>query len=245
MTDGNLPPAPRLAALGGDGRRRAPRVRALSREAIVAAGLAIVDRDGLDALTMRSVAQALGTGAASLYAHVASKEELIEMIVEQVIGEIEFPGAPDPDRWVEQLKALAHEMRAVFARHRDLARATFGRIPLGENALRGSEWMIAVMRAGGLADQVIAYACDLLPGYIMAIAYEEGLFASAELRMEEMVDFVAQMREYFAALPVDRFPNVVSLAAELTAGEGEVRFDFGLEVLIRGLEAVSRGERAT
>ena len=67
-------------------------------------------------------------------------------------------------------------MRAVFSRHRDLARASFARIPLGENALRGSEWMIGLMRAGGLADQVIAYACDLLPLYVMAIAYEESLY---------------------------------------------------------------------
>jgi AcrR family transcriptional regulator len=207
----------------------------------VNAGLAIVDAEGLDALTMRTVAHSLGTGAASLYAHVASKEELLEAIVERVIGEVELPGEPDPQRWEDQLKALAREMRQVFTRHRDLARASFARIPLGENALRGSEWMIAVMRAGGLADQVIAYACDLLPLYVMSIAYEESLFMGEGLTAEDVHGFVARMRDYFAGLPIDRFPNVVALADELTAGEGgDVRFEFGLDVLIRGLSAVSR-----
>jgi AcrR family transcriptional regulator len=215
-------------------------VRALSRELIAETGLGIVDREGLDALTMRAVAQALGTGAASLYAHVASKEELVELIVERVIGEVELPGPPDPERWDVQVKELAREMRRVFARHRDVARASFARIPLGENALRGSEWLIEVMRGGGLSDQVIAYACDLLPLYVMATAYEESLFSAQEMTPEDMQAFVLRLREYFAALPADRFPNVVALAGPLTAGgDGDTRFEFGLEVLIRGLTAVS------
>jgi AcrR family transcriptional regulator len=239
MSSAELPPLPRLPSRGGD-RRRAPRVRALSRELIVDAGLEIVDREGLDALTMRTVAHSLGTGAASLYAHVASKDELLELIIDRVIGEVRFPGPPDPERWDEQVKELAREMRRVFASHRDLARASFARIPLGENALNGSEWMIATLRCGGLSDQVIAYACDLLPLYVMATAYEESLFAGRELKVEQMVEFAARMRAYFEALPADRFPNVVALAGPLTAGsDGDTRFEFGLEVLIRGLTAVS------
>ena len=240
MTAADLPPIPRPPTRGAETRRRTSRTRALSREAIVEAGLAIVDLEGIDALTMRTVAQALGTGAASLYAHVASKDELLELIIERVIGEVELPGTPDPERWEEQLKELARELRQVFARHRDLARASFARIPVGENALRGSEWMIAVMRAGGLADQVIAYACDLLPLYVMAVAYEESLFAGQELTLEGMHEFALQMRAYFAALPADRFPNVAALAGPLTAGsDGDTRFEFGLDVLIRGLAGVT------
>lgn len=182
----------------------------------------------------------MGTGAASLYAHVASKEELLELVVERVIAEVQMPGEPDPERWQEQLKECARAIRAVFSRHRDLARASFARIPLGENALRGSEWMIGVMRAGGLPDQVIAYACDLLPLYVMAVSYEESLYGS-ETSPEDLAKFVDGMRHYFASLPPDRFPNVVSLAGPLTAGdpEGNERFEFGLDVLVRGLAAMS------
>jgi AcrR family transcriptional regulator len=240
MAASELPPAPRLPSREGSRVRRATRERALSRGAIAEAALAIVDREGLDALTMRTVAHYMGTGAASLYAHVASKEDLLELVVERVIREVKMPGEPDPERWQEQLKECARTIRAVFSRHRDLARASFARIPLGENALRSSEWMIAVMRAGGLPDQVIAYACDLLPLYVMAVCYEESLYGS-ETSPEEMAKFVDGMRQYFASLPPDRFPNVVSLAGPLTAGdpEGDERFEFGLDVLVGGLAAMS------
>jgi AcrR family transcriptional regulator len=216
---------------------RAPRERALSRDAIAVTALEIVDREGLDALTMRTVAHALGTGAASLYAHVASKEELLELVIERVIGEVPIWGEPDPQRWQEQLKEYARAIRSVFTRHRDLARASFARIPLGDNALRGSEWMIAVMRAGGLPDQVIAYACDLLPLYVMAVCYEEGLYGDATTP-EDFARYTGDLRNYFASLPTDRFPNVVSLAGPRTAGAGQdERFEFGLDVLVRGLAA--------
>ncbi len=222
--------------------RRAPRQRSLSREAVVAAALAIVDKGGLDALTMRAVAGALGTGAASLYAHVGSKDELVELVVERVIGEISLEEAPDPERWVEQLLQTGREMRRVWARHRDLARASFARIPLGENALRGSEWMISVMRAGGLSDRTIGLGCDLLALYIGAVAYEESLDPAEGVEPEEIAAFVARLHDYFASLPADRFPGIVALAGALTGADGDERFEFGLEVLIRGLIAVSESD---
>jgi AcrR family transcriptional regulator len=237
VTQSELPPVPRLPSRQGHGARQ-PRERALSREAIAQAALRIVDSEGLDAVTMRTVAHSLGTGAASLYAHVGSKDELLELVVERVIGEIELPGEPDPGRWQEQLKEMARATRAVFSRHRDVARASFARIPLGENALSGSEWMIAVLRAGGLPDRVIAFACDLFPLYVMAVCYEESLYAGEDVTPEIMDDFAANMGNYFASLPKDRFPNIVSLAGALVDGDNEVRFEFGLDVLIRGLAAM-------
>lgn len=235
-----LPPPPRLPSRGAAGARRAPRQRGLTREAIVDAALAIVDREGLDALTMRAVAQALGTGAASLYAHVDSKDELLEMLIERVLGEVRVPEAPDPARWVEQLKEMGRDVRRVWAAHRDLARASFARIPLGPNALRGSEAMLAVMRAGGLSDRAIGLGSDLLALYVGAVSYEESLQPSDEWTPERMGEFVAALRDYFGALPVERFPNLTALAGALTEGDGETRFDFGLEVLIRGLIAISQ-----
>jgi AcrR family transcriptional regulator len=210
----------------------------LSREAIAEAALDIVDREGLDALTMRTVAHTLGTGAASLYAHVGSKDELLELVVERVIGEVP-PFAPaDPERWQEQLKEMARAIRAVFSRHRDVARASFARIPLGENALLGSEWLLSVLRAGGLPDNVVALAADLLPMYVMAVCYEESLYASEDVTPEVMRSYVDNMSRYFASLPPDRFPNLVALAGPLTEGGGDERFEFGLDVLIGGLTAM-------
>ena len=233
----DLPPAPRLPVRTA-GPRRAARARMLSRETIAAAALRIVDTEGLDAVTMRTVAHTLGTGPASLYAHVAGKEELLELVIERVIGEADFAVAPEPERWQEQLKDQMREMRAVFSRHRDLARASFARIPLGENALRGSEAMIGIMRAGGLPDRVIALGCDLLPLYAMAVAYEESLYDYENTTAEDLDAFTAGMRQYFSSLPGDRFPNIIALAARLTDGDSDARFEFGLDVLVRGLAAI-------
>lgn len=238
MSDTDLPPAPRLPTRESK-PARTPRERALSREAILDAAMGIVDAEGLDALTMRTVAHKLRTGQASLYAYVKSKEELIELLIDRLIGEIPFGGEPDPERWQEQLKQSGREIRAVYARHGDLARASFARVPLGENALRGSEWIIGVMRAGGLPDDVIAFGVDLIALYVSAVAYEESIFTGEGATPEQLAGYVEEMRRYFAALPAERFPNVVSMAAALTAGEGDERFEFGLEVLIRGLASMA------
>ena len=239
MSSDELPPPPRLPSRAAQPKRREPRERALTRDAIAAATLKIVDAEGLDAVTMRRVAQELGTGAASLYAHVAGKDELLELVVERVIGEVPIPDEPDPAHWQEELKDGMRMIRAAIGGHRDLARAIFARIPFGENALGGAEWMIRTLRAGGLPDQVIAYACDLLPLYVTAVAYEESLYAGENVTPEVMLEFNESMRRYYASVPADRFPNIVALATELTTGTGDERFEFGLEVLVRGLAAMA------
>jgi hypothetical protein len=101
--------------------------------------------------------------------------------------------------------------------------------------------MIGILRAGGLPDQVIAYACDLLPLYAMAVAYEESLYGNEVDSPEEVSAYVESMRAYFAGLPPARFPNIVALAAALTAGDadGNERFEFGLDVLVRGLATMA------
>ena len=239
MSEDELPAAPRVPGRTAVRRRGGPRVRALTIDAIAAAGLRVVDDEGLDAMTMRRVAQELGTGAASLYAYVDSKERLTELVIDRALAELEPRPAGD-EPWQEELKAGLRDVRALFARHRDLARASFARIPLGENALRATEWMIATLRRGELPPKVIAYACDLLPLYVTAIAYEESVYAGEQVSHDEMAGYVAQMRSYFESLPAARFPNVVAFAAALTAGtEGDERFEFGLDVLIAGLAAMA------
>ena len=113
---GGLPPPPfQRVPERGAGRRRDP----LTREAIVAAALNVLDRDGLDGFSMRRVAEELDTGAASLYWHVGSKDGLLDLVFEEVIGEHEIPD-PDPERWQEQIKEAARAMRGTIQRHRDI-----------------------------------------------------------------------------------------------------------------------------
>jgi len=209
----------------------------LSREAIAGAALRLLDRDGLDGLRMRRLAKELGTGAASLYWHVQSKDELLELLVDRVMAEIELP-PPDPSRWQEQVKQFARESRQLMRRHRDIARITLGRIPMGPNLLRFVEWSLELARAAGIPDRTAAYAGDLLALYVGAYAFEESLELSSPLGEGPAPGQVpAMLRDYFASLPDARFPNVVALADLLVAGDADERFEFGLDVLVRGLAA--------
>lgn len=238
----SFPTPPRLPVPDRERSRkaRAPRRPSLSREAIVDAAMKVLDADGLDAVTMRRVAHELDTGAASLYAHVADKEQLITLLMERVIGEVPVPELDGQSDWQEYAKQFGRAVRATMAAHNDIARAAFARIPLGPNAVRSMEAMVGVLRSGGLPDQVVAFASDLLPLYVSAIAYEESLYSQQGVSAEEMAAYANQMRDYFAALPAEEFPTLKALAGPLTAGTGDERFEFGLEVLVRGLAAMAR-----
>lgn len=220
----------------GPARERARRT--LTVETIVDAALAVIDSEGYDALTMRRVGQELGTGGASLYAHVESKDALIELVMDRVIGELEVPWPPDPEQWVEQVKECARRMRATFVAHRDLARAAMARIPTGPNAMAKGEQMLAIIRAGGLTDQAVAFTVDLLSLFVTAVAYEESLYSARGWDEQDMLVYVEKLRAYFASLPADRFPTTVALATPLTWGDSNERFEFGLEVLLRGLRSL-------
>ena len=205
----------------------------LSRERIADAALAIVDADGLGGLNMRRLADELGTGPASLYAHVSGKDELLQLLIDRVAGEVPQV-EPDPERWQEQVKEYMRAVRKVLVAHRDLAGAALANIPTGLNAITAMEGMLGILRAGGLPDPVIALAADLLPQYVNVEAYEGSLF---EQRMEREPEYFEAIFEYFRALPANRFPHFASLADAMTDDlqDDDARFEFGIDVLVRGL----------
>jgi AcrR family transcriptional regulator len=193
-------------------------------------------------MNMRAVAERLGTGPASLYAHVSGKDELLALLLDKVAVDIPLP-VPGAAPWQEQLKDAIRGVRRMLGAPRDLARASLGTVPTGPNALRLIDALLGVLREAGLPDQVIAYAVDVLPLYATATAYEESLYTAKELP-DGGAQFVAELRRFFAALPVDRFPNIVAMAVPLTTETGEDdRFEFGLDALVRGIE--SMGERTS
>jgi AcrR family transcriptional regulator len=209
----------------------------LSRDAIVEAALRVLDRDGLDGVSMRRVATQLGTGAGSLYWHVANKDELLGLVFDRVAGDVELP-PPDPQRWQEQYKQVAREARRVLKAHRDIARWSLGRIPMGPSTLRIGEWQLALLRAAGVPDLVAALAGDLFGLYVGAHAFEETL-GLASPTGEELSpgETIAMIRGYLASLPPARFPNTVELVDQLMASDSDERFEFGLDVIVRGLAA--------
>jgi AcrR family transcriptional regulator len=234
-TDMPLPP-------GRERKRTAPPRRPLDYAQIIDAALKVLDAEGLDGVSMRRVAQELGTGAASLYAHVKNKDELVEGVVDRIFGDVKLPPPRTGDDWRAELTELAHAAREVLAAHRDVAGALWGRIPLGPNAMVLSERVFGVMRRIGLPDQVIAWAGPLLFDYVSADAYEGNVYAQRFGDEAGAAHYFQSVRNYFSRLPPDRFPNMVALGNSLTTGGSDERFEFGLNVIIDGLAAQARSE---
>jgi AcrR family transcriptional regulator len=207
----------------------------LHRDQIVDVALRIVTAEGIDAVSMRRIAQELGTGQSSLYAHVANKDELLELMIDRVIGEMEMP-VPDPDRWQEQIVESALAAHRVWTRHPGIARAALANIPVGPNSLDYSEAMLAILRAGGVPDRQAGWFIDRLSLYVLADAFEESLHRERGRETEEDAkEYFEQIRGYFESLPPDRFPVITSMLDELMGGGGDERLRFGLELMVRGL----------
>src|SRR5262249_13062286 len=109
------PPAPALTSVWTRPQRR--QKEQLSRERIVAEAIALLDEEGMEALSMRALGQRLGAGATSLYRHVANKDELDEPVVDEVYGELDVPEAAFPGAWRVAMHITAHSLRQTGLRH--------------------------------------------------------------------------------------------------------------------------------
>jgi AcrR family transcriptional regulator len=219
-------------------RRRDP----ISKDGIVTAAIGLLDREGLAALSMRRLAEELGTGAASLYWHVGSKDGLLDLVLDQVIGEQKIPD-PDPEHWREQLKQVARDQRAASLRHPWVVRVSIGRIPMGPNALRYSERILAILRAGGLPPHLAVQGYLLLIATINGFTIDEtgvddGAAAADSPLPIDAADLqqVADMaRDYIASLPAAAFPNMTALAGEFAFSDPDERFELLIDIFVDGL----------
>jgi AcrR family transcriptional regulator len=229
-----LPSAPRRVP-----RRRGPRRSTLSVQAIIDAAIEAIDEGGVADLSMRAVAECLGTGAASLYFYVSGREELLELVYDELVGRVPLP-EPDPERWHEQLRQMMSDLRDILTSHRDAALAGLGRIPTSAKSLRAAETIVSVMRAGGLSDRVVALGLDQLILYVSACAFEDGLKHQGGVSEADARRYFDEAHAFYRALPVERYPVLASIAEEMTGHDGDERFQFGLDLLIAGLEGQGR-----
>src|ERR1700734_1609689 len=146
-SDRGLPPPPRRLARHPDRPGRRP---SLSRQAIVTAAIAVLDESGMSGLSMRGVAQKLDAGVASLYGYVSGREQLLELVFDELVGQVPLP-TPDPERWREQVFEMLRSLRQVLLSHRDAALAGLGRIPTSPQTLAAAEVLVATLRMGGLS----------------------------------------------------------------------------------------------
>jgi AcrR family transcriptional regulator len=217
------------------------RRRALTRERVVAEALAVISADGVDALSMRALAARLGVVPGALYRHVRSKEQLCDLVVDGVLAEVDCQA----DRtlgWAEQVKVLAHRLRAVLEGHPGIAGLLKTRDPLGPHSLTLAEAFLARLRAAGLPDRETALAFSLIYDYTLGFTLSDRTTVNEQLVRDTATRH--QLHAFFRSLPADRFPALAALGEYAWADNRDERFTTGLETLLRGLQATPRSGSA-
>jgi len=232
----------RSELVGPRSRRDRPAKAPLSQEVIVDAALRLAEREGVDAVTMRRVAQELDTGPASLYVYVSNRRHLLNLVIDQVMAEI---ASPVEGTWQERLIATLQASVATLCRRRGLAQVALGTIPTGHNAMAIQEQVLELLREGGLNDLTIAWAVDLLALLVTASAAEQSIYGDRMAEGEQMEDMLRRVNDAFGALPPEQFPLITMLRPIMLTGTGDERFRWWIEVILRGLEAVPPPVAAT
>jgi len=226
-------------------RRRSTRDRPakapLSEDAVIDAALEILKTEGLEAVTMRHVAKALDTGAASLYVYVSGREGLLQGMLDRVASLVELE-QPDPERWRDQLRSLLRRMHVAFTAHPGIAAITLGDPPNTDAILAVAENLLGILLAGGLSVQDAAWACDLCTLLVTAVATEDDAWRAEGRSDDDRRREVDEMERLFAGLPPERFPLLAAHAIPMVTGDGDDRFNFALDVIIDGL--LARNARA-
>ena len=202
-----------------------PRPRSLSTEQIANAALAVLDRDGLTALSMRAVAAELGTGTMSLYRYVTDREQLERLILDAVLADFD-PLAPPALPWAGRIRLLTGRIRAAVFTHPAVVPLFLTHRHLTQGGQRWAEGMLGALTEAGLAgaDRVIAFRA--LVSYVIGA-----------LQAESLGPLSGAGTVVLAALPTDEFPLLAATAADASAVAPDVEFGRGLDLVLRGLGA--------
>jgi AcrR family transcriptional regulator len=197
---------------------------ALSRERILRQALAIVDREGLDAISMRRVGEALGVEAMSLYHHVANKAAILDGIFEIVLGQL--PAAQPSASWQATLRARARALRAALRAHPNALPIFATRPAVTPAAIAHVEAVLDVLqRAGFSADEAIS-ALQVLTAFVVG----HSIAAYAPRPPDEA------SQPAYDRLDDKQFPRVREAARLLLTHDLEAELEFGLDALFAGLE---------
>ena len=218
-------------------QRRVP----LTRERVLQTAIHRADQGGLESLSMRKLGQALGVEAMSLYRHVANRDEILDGIVEEVIGEIELPAKGANWRLAMRRRAIsAHE---VILRHPWASTLIESRVLLSPAMLRYSDAIIGSLREGGFPIAFTYRALFILDSYVYGFALQE---VSWPVPAAEVAESTARLR---AQVPADLYPNVAEMMSFVADPENQFarpsgdagpgyssEFEFGLDLILDGLE---------
>ena len=201
---------------------------ALPPDRILAAALELVDEQGADALSLRSLALRLGSGTATLYRHFANRSELVAMMVDRMIGEVDFDAdAVAALPWQQACTSFAQQMFDALGRHGNVASLLIGHVPMGPNALARREKILAVLLDNGFPPVVAAHAYATLSRYVLGFAIQ--LSGSAAVEQD------AELAAAFHELDPARYPATLAAADDLPVPLEE-EFAYGLRLIVAGLE---------
>jgi len=195
----------------------------ISRAMVIDAALRIVDRDGLDGVSMRRLAAAIGATPMALYRHVPNKAALLDALVAAVLAQLEFPTGDLP--LAERLRATVRSLRRLLTAHPWLVTLILRGPVLGEGVYRASEAGLRELRETGLPPDTVAAVFRLLHSYTIG-------YVGMELARRS----VDPAR--YAAFEVRRYPTRAAVGPHL-GPFGEEQFEAGLDVIVRGLEAMA------
>jgi AcrR family transcriptional regulator len=211
------------------------RRKPLSNERVLTAAVEFVDSHGVEALSMRKLAQELGVEAMSLYNHVASKGDILDGIVEAVANEIEVP--PAGADWREAIRQAMTSAHAAFLRHPWAPRLWMRPSMAGTGRMRFAETLLRALREGGFSEGVTYRAFHVLQSHVMGYTLQELDFP---MTSEEVSGMATRFLDSF---PKDDFAYLHEHVVQHVEGtfRGGGGFEFGLELILDGLERV-RGE---
>lgn len=203
----------------------------LNRDRVVAAGLAVADRKGVAAVSMRTLAKALGVGAMSLYHYFESKDALLDAMVDVVYGEMELP--PSGSDWRSALRTVAISTRTTLSRHRWALSVLESRTSPGPANLRHHDAVLGCLRDAGFSLLTATYAYSTLDSYVYGFVLQE-----AQLPFDSPEELAAVADAMLAELPAEAYPNLAATIVELrdsgyAFGQS---FEIGLDLVLDGLE---------
>ena len=207
-----------------------PKRETLTRDRVLRAALALADERGIDTLSMRELGRHLGVDAMSLYNHVDNKDDLLDGILDLVVGEIELP-AGDGD-WSQAMRSRALSAHAAFARHPWASQLIDSRTSSGPERLRYLDWVIGTLRQAGFSVDQALHAYSALDSYVYGFARQQANLSSGEPGSPETA---AQM---LAEIPTDQFPHLTEVITHYIHQGGydpDADFDFGLTLILDSL----------
>jgi AcrR family transcriptional regulator len=210
---------------------RTPR-NTLSTELVVSTALRLMETGGAEACTIRGVAKELGVGPMALYTYFRSKDDLFDAVRNHLLAEL--PAPPSEGSWQDQVRALCRNLRRLMLQHPALAQLLAARPLSGHETAAAAEGLLSVLRAAGFGPAAAARGhTTLFTSVLGATSWEIQLAAE-----KQDPDRYRRLRATMESLSAAEYPTVVELARELAAtASGDEQFDFGLDLLITGLEA--------